>query len=904
MPPAKNYFGSAVALCADGHVAMIGGSGDNGSKGAAWVFEPKLVAGAEASGLSLFGHSVALSSDGNTALVGAPYDGSGGAAWVFTRSGSNWSQQGPKLTVKGAEGLGWSVALSADGTRRSSARPSRAPEKARRSCLHDRAGHGRSRAERSPAAKRPAPPNWGRIVALSSDGNTALAGGPNDNSEKGAAWVFTRSGSTWSQQGGKIMGAGETGAGAFGYGVALSSDGNTALVGGPYNGAAWVFTRSGGKWTQQHELTGAGGDAVALSADGNTAVTVGEGEGVTTFVRTGETWAQQGEPLTISSGGRFDKSISLSSSGDILAVGGDDDGAGAAWTFTRTGSTWTEQGGALQGAGEVGEAEESGSVALSSNGGTALLGYGEEGFNFPGAAWVFVNPPAVTTGAASEPTESSATVEATVNPNGVPVSECKFEYGPTPSYGSSVPCSASAGSGLTPVTVSAPLNGLSPNTRYDFRIAARNESGVSFGEDETFTTPETSKFKSAGSPSEPATATDGQLTATASGGIGTVTVGHYAGNPVTATPFTSTGDFTDVSLSAGNSFTKLEFKDCELKGGTTLWWYSPVLHWEPLSDPPAEHSEAPACFTVKITEATTPSLAQMSGTEIAAATPAPRHVGHHEAVEYGRCVPEKKGYFSDERCLVGDESSKGKGKGTFEWYAPGEAEYLCFAKKHGFYTEGTCATKKEKKGQPVEKGKDEAATSKFSSTGTPNVKIESALGPVECSGGGMEGQVRLVKAATLTFKYTGCDWGGYKCKSTEPAEPEGTIKTPELLSVLIEEDKHVLVEVKGNPRIPGEPLMEFKCGEHEFKLSGTVTGEASGGEIDTMSEAMELKFAPTIGSQTALVLADPLGTVSPGSTNLGGVPVESTLTTSIATMAEQRPWADSMQEIYAEGLAP
>ena len=90
---------------------------------------------------------------------------------------------------------------------------------------------------------------------------------------------------------------------------------------------------------------------------------------------------------------------------------------------------------------------------------------------------------------------SSATVEATVNPNGVPVSECKFEYGPTPSYGSSVPCSASAGSGLTPVTVSAPLNGLSPNTRYDFRIAARNESGVSFGEDETFTTPETSKFK-------------------------------------------------------------------------------------------------------------------------------------------------------------------------------------------------------------------------------------------------------------------------------------------------------------------------------------------------------------------------------------------------------------------------
>ena len=235
--------------------------------------------------------------------------------------------------------------------------------------------------------------------------------------------------------------------------------------------------------------------------------------------------------------------------------------------------------------------------------------------------------------------------------------------------------------------------------------------------------------------------------------------------------------------------------------------------------------------------------------------------------------PRRKDTFRTNAAWWATKAARVKGKGTFEWYAPGEAEYLCFAKKHGFYTEGTCATKKEKKGQPVEKGKDEAATSKFSSTGTPNVKIESALGPVGCSGGGMEGQVRLVKAATLTFKYTGCDWGGYKCKSTEPAEPEGTIKTPELLSVLIEENKHVLVEVKGNPRIPGEPLMEFKCGEHEFKLSGTVTGEASGGEIDTMSEAMELKFRPDAGSQTALVLADPLGTVSPGSTNLAACPL-------------------------------
>ena len=86
-------------------------------------------------------------------------------------------------------------------------------------------------------------------MALSSDGNTALIGGPEDNREVGAAWVFTRSGSTWTQQGGKLTGSGEVGAGEFGWSVALSSDCGVALIGGPHNngnvnsgvGAAWAF---------------------------------------------------------------------------------------------------------------------------------------------------------------------------------------------------------------------------------------------------------------------------------------------------------------------------------------------------------------------------------------------------------------------------------------------------------------------------------------------------------------------------------------------------------------------------------------------------------------------------------------------------------------------------------------
>ena len=76
-----------------------------------------------------------------------------------------------------------------------------------------------------------------------------MVGGPYDNSRTGAAWVFKLSSDTWSQQGNKLVGNGSDGKAAQGASVALSADGNTAIVGGPHDnskgGAAWVFTRSG-----------------------------------------------------------------------------------------------------------------------------------------------------------------------------------------------------------------------------------------------------------------------------------------------------------------------------------------------------------------------------------------------------------------------------------------------------------------------------------------------------------------------------------------------------------------------------------------------------------------------------------------------------------------------------------
>jgi hypothetical protein len=139
-------------------------------------------------------------------------------------------------------------------------------------------------------------------------------GGPGDNNYAGAAWVFTRSGQGWHQQA-KLVGTGAGGSNgaAQGQSVSLSGDGNIAIVGGPQDnnnlGAAWVFTRSGGVWNQQGpKLVGTGsssgftdgsflvlqGDSVALSGDGNTAIVGGpddnQGPAELGFGPTGAAW--------------------------------------------------------------------------------------------------------------------------------------------------------------------------------------------------------------------------------------------------------------------------------------------------------------------------------------------------------------------------------------------------------------------------------------------------------------------------------------------------------------------------------------------------------------------------------------------------------------------------------------
>ncbi len=298
---AAAHQGASVGLSADGNTLVEGGWSDNGYAGAVWVFtrdsngtwsqQGQKLVGTSATGAAAQGFSVALSNGGNTLVEGGSYDNSqAGAVWVFTRdSNGTWSQQGQKLvgtSATGAAQQGISVALSADGnTLVEGGYYDNSYAGAVWVFTRDSNGAWSQQGQKLIGTSATGAAAQGRSVALSADGNILVEGGERDNGYAGAVWVFTRSGSTWSQQGGKLVGTGNVGTSQQGISVVLSNDGNTLVEGGyddnGYAGAVWVFTRdSNGTWSQQGQKlvgTGATGSAqqgisVALSADSNTLV--------------------------------------------------------------------------------------------------------------------------------------------------------------------------------------------------------------------------------------------------------------------------------------------------------------------------------------------------------------------------------------------------------------------------------------------------------------------------------------------------------------------------------------------------------------------------------------------------------------------------------------------------------
>jgi FG-GAP repeat len=413
-----------IALSGDGTTVFSAPNG-NDPDSTAYVFSrssagwsnqtPKIMPGDE-SGRDdpSFGYSLATSADGTTAVVGQH-----GGAWVFARTGSGWALQGPRLSAQGADKrFGLSVALSADGNTAvvddpGENGPSGTVFVFRRSNgVWTQQGPGLTPSDATPSAKaRGFQDGFGFAVAISADAGTILVGDPSYGGWSGASWVFARIGASWVQQGSKLTAKDESGEGGFGYSVALSSDGTRALIGGPQDndagydngtsstgnsGAIWLFARSAGTWSQHGpKLTASDergeqdlGAAVALSADGTTALAGGR-DNAWVFAASSVGWSQQGPRLSPGSKvvgeSPFGEAVALSGDGSIALIGGipandcgkymneDCSSAGTAWVFTRAGTTWT-RGGTKSGRRQFGS-----SVALSSDGRTALVGSPLEG---------------------------------------------------------------------------------------------------------------------------------------------------------------------------------------------------------------------------------------------------------------------------------------------------------------------------------------------------------------------------------------------------------------------------------------------------------------------------------------------------------------------------------------------
>ena len=312
----------AVKVAIDGDTMVAGASGeDTGANGAgavyvftrsgtSWSQQAKLVA-SDPNASAFFGCDVAIS--GNTLVAGAKWndeDGAqSGAAYVFARSGTTWSQQAriQSSDIQANDFFGEYVAIHGDTI----------------------------------------------VVGLTGED----AGG----SAAGAAYVFTRSGTTWSQQA-KVVSSDIAAGDQFGTGVSIDTD--TMVVGASYEtdtrGAAYVFTRSGTSWSQQAKLVASDGNGgyyfgntVSISSDSVIVGSISDYDGganagsAFVFTRSGTTWSQQAkiQSSDIAAGDKFGSSVSIE--GDTVVVGADREGAGggnagAAYVFTRSGTSWTQ----------------------------------------------------------------------------------------------------------------------------------------------------------------------------------------------------------------------------------------------------------------------------------------------------------------------------------------------------------------------------------------------------------------------------------------------------------------------------------------------------------------------------------------------------------------------------------
>lgn len=388
-----------------------------------------------------FGHSVSVS--GNTLVVGsrkAEINGvrDQGAAYIFVRGSDNaWSQQ-QKLTASDGtidDLFGYTPVLDGD-TLVVGVDDADVNGNAGQGKVYVFVRSGTSWREQAVLTASDGATNDLLGLPVDVDGDTLVAGAGradiSGKSDQGAAYIFVRSGTTWSQQT-KLTASDGAARDLFGQGVALS--GNTVVIsaseadvgGAADQGAIYIFTRSGTTWTERAKLTasdGATGDLlgprVALSgatlvAGARKADVAGRADqgAAYVFMGSGANWIEQAK--LVASGGAagdtFGDSVAIDTNHIVVLASKEGNSSeGSVFIFERTGASWSQTDSLTSLSGTAGASFGRNGVTIS--GDTVGVGawYADiNGQTDQGGAYVYV-PPAVTVSPVSvEVTEGGTT---------------------------------------------------------------------------------------------------------------------------------------------------------------------------------------------------------------------------------------------------------------------------------------------------------------------------------------------------------------------------------------------------------------------------------------------------------------------------------------------------------------
>ena len=255
-------FGVDVAISRDGDTVVVGSDGDStggAQAGSAYVFtrsgttwsQQAYIQCSDRAANDYFGQYLEVSSNGNDAIIGVRNKSGGGAAYVFTRSGTTWSQQAKIVSsdLQTGDDFGANVDISDDGATVivGATNEDTGATNVGAAYIFTRSGTTWSQQQKIQASDKEIYDNFGATVGLDTTGDLAIVGAryeDTDYGNAGAAYVFTRDGTTWSQES-KITPTDSARASNDQFGTSLAICSNTAIVGGWYvegKGAAYIFT--------------------------------------------------------------------------------------------------------------------------------------------------------------------------------------------------------------------------------------------------------------------------------------------------------------------------------------------------------------------------------------------------------------------------------------------------------------------------------------------------------------------------------------------------------------------------------------------------------------------------------------------------------------------------------------